>query len=393
MASESPAPDELAPESDAAPSLDENGVALCLSGGGYRAMLFHVGAIWRLNELGMLRSLTRVSSVSGGSITAGVLALRWSELAFGVDGVAPGYVPLVVEPLRRIAGETLDKSSSFGGVLLPGTAADRVAKAYAKHLFGDATLQSLPDDPAPRFIFDATSLQTGSLWRFSRRYMGDYRVGLVRNPTLSLARAVAASSAFPPVLSPMVLELGAVSVEAMPGSDLHRAPFTEKAVLTDGGVYDNLGLETAWKRCRTVLVSDGGGQVEPDESPAHLWPQQSLRVLNVIDRQVRSLRRRNLIDSFRLGRKTPAASDARRGCYWGIRTPITEYQLADALHAPAALSMRIAETKTRLAALEAEDQERIINWGYAGCDASVRAFHAPAGPIRPPVFPYARGVA
>jgi Patatin-like phospholipase len=49
-------------------------VALCLSGGGFRAMLFHVGALWRLNELGWLKKLERVSSVSGGSITAGVLA-------------------------------------------------------------------------------------------------------------------------------------------------------------------------------------------------------------------------------------------------------------------------------------------------------------------------------
>src|ERR1044072_5945833 len=51
------------------------GVALCLSGGGYRAMLFHLGALWRLNEAGLLRGLVRVSSVSGGSITAGVLGM------------------------------------------------------------------------------------------------------------------------------------------------------------------------------------------------------------------------------------------------------------------------------------------------------------------------------
>ena len=52
------------------PERVEPGVALCLSGGGYRAMLFHLGAIWRLNELGRLPTLDRVSSVSGGSITA-----------------------------------------------------------------------------------------------------------------------------------------------------------------------------------------------------------------------------------------------------------------------------------------------------------------------------------
>ena len=47
------------------------GIALCLSGGGYRAMIFHLGALWRLNQLGFLKNLSRVSSVSGGSITAG----------------------------------------------------------------------------------------------------------------------------------------------------------------------------------------------------------------------------------------------------------------------------------------------------------------------------------
>src|SRR5215467_6566845 len=65
------------------------GTALCLSGGGYRAMVFHLGALWRLNELGMLRGLARVSSVSGGSITAALLGSRWRELDFDrATGVA-----------------------------------------------------------------------------------------------------------------------------------------------------------------------------------------------------------------------------------------------------------------------------------------------------------------
>lgn len=67
----------------------QNGTALCLSGGGYRAMLFHVGAIWRLNELGYLPRLERVSSVSGGSITAALLGLAWARLEFDSSG-SPG---------------------------------------------------------------------------------------------------------------------------------------------------------------------------------------------------------------------------------------------------------------------------------------------------------------
>src|SRR5688572_7117030 len=66
----------------------EPGIALCLSGGGYRAMIFHLGALWRLNQLGFLKKLSRISSVSGGSITAGVLALAWKQLNFDERGVA-----------------------------------------------------------------------------------------------------------------------------------------------------------------------------------------------------------------------------------------------------------------------------------------------------------------
>src|SRR6266699_6318861 len=74
----------------------EDGLALCLSGGGYRAMLFHLGALWRLNELGYLPRLARISSVSGGSITAGVLGLHWSKLGFDATGVAKNFDAEVV---------------------------------------------------------------------------------------------------------------------------------------------------------------------------------------------------------------------------------------------------------------------------------------------------------
>ena len=71
MAQPEPRAAASSPVQNPEPEKLEDGIALCLSGGGYRAMLFHVGAIWRLNELGYLPKLDRVSSVSGGSITAG----------------------------------------------------------------------------------------------------------------------------------------------------------------------------------------------------------------------------------------------------------------------------------------------------------------------------------
>src|SRR5262249_11011473 len=285
----------------------------------YRAMLFHVGALWRLNEVGLLPKIERISSVSGGSITAGVLGLKWPTLAFNAAGVAQRFQAEVVDPIRLLASKTIDATAIISGALLPGSIGDKVSEAYRKHLFADATLQALPDQP--RFVINATNVQSGALWRFMKPYMRDYRVGEVQHPTVSLATAVAASSAFPPVLSPVTLELQDSDFVPNSGQDLQREPFTTEVVLTDGGVYDNLGLETAWKRYMTILVSDGGGKMEAEAEPKHDWARHSYRILNLIDNQVRSLRKRQVIESFK--------SHRREGAYWGIRTNIADYQLAD----------------------------------------------------------------
>src|SRR5262249_28215587 len=71
---------------------------LAMSGGGFRATLFHLGALVRLNEFGFLPKLDRISSVSGGSITNGLLAVRWHQLKFdAATGVAANFGPLIVE--------------------------------------------------------------------------------------------------------------------------------------------------------------------------------------------------------------------------------------------------------------------------------------------------------
>lgn len=130
------------------------GIALCLSGGGYRAMLFHLGALWRLAELGYLAKLERVSAVSGGSITAAVLGLKWARLGFDAHGIPAHFTAEVVGPIRQLAGKTVDEVAILGGILTPGSIADKVTEAYRKHLFGNATLQDLPADP-PRFVLNA----------------------------------------------------------------------------------------------------------------------------------------------------------------------------------------------------------------------------------------------
>lgn len=356
---------------------EEGLCALCLSGGGYRAMLFHVGVLWRLNECGLLSRIDRFSSVSGGSIAAGFLWLKWQELGLNRWGaVSTNFEDLYVAPMRHLAGQTIDIPAILWALPRLRQAGNVVAAAYQRHLFGNVSLRDLP--PVPRFVINATNMQSGALWRFSKPYMWDYRVGKVPNPNIPLAVAVAASSAFPPFLSPVVLNLRESDFEPNTGADLQRPPFTTRVFLTDGGVYDNLGLEPV-KQCKTVLVSDGGGKMAPAGRISGLSPLQGLRVLSLIDNQVRSLRKRQIIDAFGHGLKN--------GAYWGIRTNIADYQLADALPCPFEQTLRLAEAPTRLCRFSPRLQERLINWGYALCDAAVRTRMSDAIAAAP-CFPY-----
>lgn len=389
------------------PSQDqpEEGIALCLSGGGYRAMLFHLGCLWRLNHLGLLPLLKRVSSVSGGSITAGVLGLIWGDLDFDEYGTARRFDELVVGPIRRLADHTLDVPGAVRGFLFnffsPGIAARYVAAAYRQHLFGDHTLRDLPDDKnnkGPRFVINSTNLQSGVLWRFSRPYIADYLVGCItKTDSVDLATAVAASSAFPPILSPMVLHFKEADYSPCPPpyedapTPLHNVPFTTNVILTDGGVYDNLGLETAWKRYRTVLVSDGGAKTAPEPQPRQNWVSQFMRVREAQENQVRSLRKRQLQTSYALPPGTPGQ---RFGAYWTMRIDITRYEVPGTLYCPYPETFRLAKEPTRLAKLYELKQKHLVNWGYAVCDAALRRAaldgKLPIGrPLEPPTgFPY-----
>jgi len=359
----------------------EEGIALCLSGGGYRAMLFHTGVLWRLNQIGLLPKLNRISSVSGGSITAGVLALKWKALRFE-NGVAKNFADEFVKPIMRLADHTIDAPSVFGGSLWFGTIGDKLIKAYRKHLFGNATLQDIVDEVpgvSPRFVFNATSVQSGVLWRFMKPYMRDYRVGEVKKPQVKLAEAVAASAAFPPILSPVVLKLNPKDFTPNTGTDLQSDEFRKRVVLTDGGVYDNLGLETAWKRYKTILVSDAGGGFAAEANPSSDWVRHAVRVLFTIDNQVRSLRKRQIVGAY--------LAKIRSGAYWSIGENLDAFATNNPLKCPFVSTCKLAEIGTRLKKLDRTTQQKLINWGYAASAWRYGQFYDKSAPIAN-AFPY-----
>ena len=339
---------------------DEIGIAL--SGGGFRATLFHVGAMRRLVELGILPRLGRISSISGGSIFAGRLAQVWDQFAASPN--VAGYEALVGQPLRAFCRRSVDARAGIEGLLSPFTSAgEEIEKEYRDHVV-QKRLDELPDIPV--FVFGATNLQTGRSFRFSKKYMGDWRIGLVDKPTLPVARAVAASSAFPPVLSPVVIR-NPGTFRAVEGADLAGKPaYTRTLSLTDGGVYDNLGLEPVWKRCATVLASDAGAPFALNEAANTDMLRQTMRALDIATDQSRGLRKRVLVDEFQCG--------ACKGTYWGIDTRIEDYKLADSLPCQAERVRALAAIRTRLNPFSDQEQGELINWGYALADAGIRKY-------------------
>ena len=354
--------------------------ALSLSGGGYRSVLFQLGVLWYLNDAGFLLRLDRVASVSGSSITAAVLGARWRELRFDEAGRATNFADVVVAPLCSFTRETFDITAILTSALRIEAAGDRMIKTFRRLLFADTTLQDLPD--RPRFIFNATNMQTGSLVRFSKPYIADWRLGSIRNPRTLLALAVAASSAYPPVLSPVHLRLQPGDFEDR-GAQLDNPLFTTDVVLTDGGVYDGLAIETVWKRYRTIFVSDAAGRFLPEPRPHEDWARQSLRVLSIVDNQVRALRKRQIVGAFQAGIRT--------GAYWGTWTRPSEYPASGSLPLSDDAAHDLAAMPTRYAAVSVTQQNRLINFGYAMAARAIRSYYDPTAHA-PTAFPRPDGL-
>jgi len=373
------------------------GIGIALSGGGFRAMLFHAGALARMNELGLLSRAKRIASVSGGSITSGYLAVKWRDLGNAdANGVFPDFQAAVVEPILTFSRQKIDIVDALTGLLPWESASGEVAKSYNSALFHERTLQDTPE--APVFVFCATNLQTGVLWRFTKSYAGDYAIGYLDQPAIQVADAVAASSAFPPVLSPFILKPLAGSFKDWPdGPHVNPADlpaYRSQVILTDGGVYDNHGVEPIVKSCLTNFVSDGGAPFQRTTSLHTDWISQLKRILDVTDNQVRALRRRDLISRFVEGKNIgnegalPPDGHARMGAYWGIDTDPGKLAPAGAIPCNPDVTHKLAQLGTRLSDLGDAISRQVINWGYAVCDRSLRANYVGPMSNTPPKLPY-----
>ena len=302
-------------------------VGVALSGGGFRASLFHVGVLARLAECNVLRRIEVLSCVSGGSILGAYYYLKLrdrlqrtpdedvqdADYVELVREVADDFLAGVRQNLRGRLGKDLADDARM--LFTRYSRSDRAGELFEELFYGplredgggDWRMPELTVAPAgrgenfslryenwrrdakvPMLVLNATTLNTGHNWQFSATWMGeppiasDQRVDAsrrlrrvyygdapdreeLRRPTLG--KAVAASACVPGVFAPVTLTrlYDEIDVE-----------------LVDGGVHDNQGIASLVEQdCAVILVSDASGQLRDDTDPKR-WLVRVLKRSNSI---------------------------------------------------------------------------------------------------------------
>lgn len=364
------------PASNFLPSVRKpNTIGLTFSGGGYRATLFHLGAVRRLNEFSLLPRITSIASVSGGSILNGFLASRLDPpLSAGVAD----FENSVAKPMRAFC--SLDIRRWLGmEAIIPGTHnSTGLAKAYDEHLTNRKRLVEIP--AAPVHVFCCTDLAYGVNWMFKKAECGDYQAGFFPTPADWLvSTAVAASSCFPPVFKPLQLNLDPAKIPQGNDKSPNRDKIIREITFSDGGVYDNLGLEPVWKDHETVLTSDGGAlfRVGGDNG----FSFEVGRFIGIPENQALALRKRWLISNF--------VSQQMKGTYWGIGTTVAEYALQGG-YSKELVKDYISAIRTDLDSFSDAEASVLENHGYTLADAAIQTHVPQLLPAQPPklAIPY-----
>ena len=365
---------------------DPAAIGLAFSGGGYRASLFHAGAVIRLNELGILSKASRIASVSGGSITTGILAMNWDKIDWNgkSEGVATheAMTEHFIKPLMDATALNIDVGVSILGFVPGISGGNQLARSYDKHIFHNKKLNTITG--SRRFLFCAANLQTGGLVRFTKEYVADWKAFFSTTHNIKLSEAVAASSGFPPILAPLRLDLSDETVTAPAGAMYDNEALRKNPVLVDGGVYDNIGLEPIWKRCGILIASNAGSNNPAMVSQFRLG--MMMRVVNTFLDVSVNWRERMLVNMFR--NQLADGLKERNGAFWTIKTPTHNLAWDGFKASPAQLKMA-ADMATRLKKFPVETQRAAVLAGYSYADGTIRQFVLPdaPAPTAAPVLP------
>ena len=318
-------------------------VGLALSGGGFRASLYHIGVLAKLAELDVLRHVELLSCVSGGSIIGAHYYLEIRQLLRSkldrditqqdyiriVQRISQDFLRGVERNIRvRIAAEWL---TNLRMIVQPDySRTKRAGELYEREIYSrvpdgegqrERWLNELtitpPGEPpdfspkdhnwrrankVPILVLNATSLNTGHTWQFTATWMGEPPAGIDAevdanyrlrrmyyeqapdpHKQMRLGSAVAASACVPGIFEPLSLA-NLYERIASDGSGKVR-PLVR---LVDGGVHDNQGIGAVLEQgCSVVLVSDASGQMEDQDQPGSGLLGVPLRSNSILQSRVR----------------------------------------------------------------------------------------------------------
>jgi predicted acylesterase/phospholipase RssA len=338
----------LGGDAEAARSVFFGKFGLALSGGGFRASLFHIGVLARLAELDLLRHVHVLSCVSGGSIVGAFYYLEVRELLRQKDDQATkaDYVAIVQRMadkffagvqqnlrmrmvgslrsnLQMIFSGTYSRTLKLGELyeqLLYARVADD-KKRHLNELFvapGGKACEPKRDNwrrknKVPILVLNATTLNTGHNWQYTASWMGEspyaidtevdgnWRLRRMYHHAapsswkeVSLGQAVGASACVPGLFEPIVMT-GLYPKEM--------SPYPEMTVrLVDGGVHDNQGIASLLEQdCSVLIVSDASGQIASDAAPSGGVFGPLLRTNSILMERVRQAQFQDLKARQRAG--------------------------------------------------------------------------------------------
>lgn len=245
-------------------------IGLALSGGGSRAIAFHLGCLRALNRRGVLDQIGVISAVSGGAVLAAMYAYSNDDFntfdkkvcALLRRGLQKDIILAICHPIRLVkilstivvagmAAKIVQVVNFLLGLSKLFTQSKRRKKSsirfkppflrwasrttafesvLRRRLFGN-TLINEPCRSGLDVVINATELRTGTAFRFGSRASSNWRLGTVQGD-ISVATAVTASAAYP-ILLP--------SLHKRYRFQRNDEAILERVILTDGGIYDNLG--------------------------------------------------------------------------------------------------------------------------------------------------------
>ncbi len=246
-------------------------IGLALSGGGFRATLFHLGLIRFLRDAGLLTDITHLASVSGGSVMAAHLIYRWDEYTSDDDATfekaAKELVDFTQQDVRGKIVRRLPLLVLAG--LIPKVKLGRtdLLEHFYNKFYGDTTLHELRsrNPTAPALHILTTNLSSGQLCSFTPDgFCIDSPKGseVYETYAISTGLAVAASSSYPLFFPPIELTAERLQVDMA----AFQSPFS---YVTDGGIFDNLGARKLALLDREVdfddvVISDAGAAFDPN---------------------------------------------------------------------------------------------------------------------------------